>query len=224
MSLTRVTQQARGTLPIAALLAGLLVLAGWHMLPIAAQEPGPASRIQAMPSTVPGIPQTGLPLAQVWIHQQPYTVEVTRTPQQARYGLMFRTGLPERHGMLFSFHPARPVHFWMKNTLIPLDMIFIHQNRVVHILHQVPPCLAEPCPSYPSRFAVDTVVELPAGTAQRDQLAIGAEVALQPVAHPPAAAFTPAQEAASSSSPSDAGEAPTVLLPLVPDPARVEPR
>ena len=58
-----------------------------------------------------------------------FDVELAVTPQERSRGLMFRDILPNRSGMLFVFDPPQPVAFWMKNTLIPLDIIFSGQDR-----------------------------------------------------------------------------------------------
>lgn len=100
--------------------------------------------------------------------------EVARTPEQRARGLMFRTELPRDRGMAFPFDPPRAVSFWMKNTRIPLDMIFLREGVVHHIERQVPPCTEDPCPSYgpPPSSRTDLVLELAAGRA--------AELGIQP--------------------------------------------
>jgi uncharacterized membrane protein (UPF0127 family) len=57
-----------------------------------------------------------------------FTVEMARTPAQQEHGLMERRGLAPDAGMLFPFDPPRPASFWMRNTLIPLDMVFIRPD------------------------------------------------------------------------------------------------
>lgn len=59
------------------------------------------------------------------------TVEIVRTPRQIQRGLMFREHLPADHGMLFLMRVERIHSFWMRNTLIPLDMIFIGKDMTV---------------------------------------------------------------------------------------------
>ncbi len=126
--------------------------------------------------------QSALPETEVLLSNRKYRLEVTSTPQQAEVGLMYRTYLPKDHGMLFTFPEVKPVAFWMKNTKIPLDMLFIRAGKVVHITHQAAPCQSEPCPIYPSGFPVDMVIELPGGTAKQDQLQVGTKVQLLSVA------------------------------------------
>lgn len=87
-------------------------------------------------------------------------VEISADEATRQQGLMFRESLAPGHGMLFLF-PQTDIHsFWMKNTLIPLDIIWIDEaRRVVHLEQDVPPCRADPCPSYvpaaPSRYTLE---------------------------------------------------------------------
>jgi uncharacterized membrane protein (UPF0127 family) len=106
-------------------------------------------------------------------------LEVARTPEQQAIGLMFRESLGDARGMLFPFPERRPASFWMKNTLIPLDMIFIRDGEVRAIASDVPPCKSDPCPSYGTDEQVDQVLELRAGRAEELGLEVGDQIVIE---------------------------------------------
>lgn len=92
-----------------------------------------------------------------------FDVEVARTPDEQARGLMFRTALPPFGGMLFPLSPPREASFWMKNTVIPLDMIFIRQDgTIARIAAQTIPYSLE---SESSGEPVAAVLELAGGRA-----------------------------------------------------------
>lgn len=100
----------------------------------------------------------------------PFQVEVATTHEQQERGLMFRTHMAENEGMLFPT-PLRTVKMWMKNTLIPLDMLFIDQSgTILHIVEQTEPESIQII-SYPS--PVSAVLELSGGTAARENITEG---------------------------------------------------
>ncbi|MBK9087703.1 MAG: DUF192 domain-containing protein [Holophagales bacterium] len=106
-----------------------------------------------------------------------FALEVARTPEQVTQGLMFRESLAPSTGMVFLFDAPEPRSFWMKNCHFALDMVFaLKDGTVVDVLEGVPPCAADPCPSYPSRAPADTVVELTAGEAKRHGVVPGARL------------------------------------------------
>ena len=95
-------------------------------------------------------------------------VEVASDPDTRARGLMFRTSVPEGRGMLFLFTESGVHSFWMKNTLVPLDIIWIDERGlVVDVQAHVPPCEADPCPSYEPAGDSRYVLELGAGQAER---------------------------------------------------------
>lgn len=94
-------------------------------------------------------------------------VAIARTPEQREKGLMSRKSLGEMEGMLFIFPDAAPRSFWMKNTLIPLDIIYISQDtRIVKIV-TAEPCQEDPCPMYDSLKPAMYVLEVNAGFAEK---------------------------------------------------------
>lgn len=106
-----------------------------------------------------------------------FALEVARTPEEVAQGLMFRESLAPSAGMVFLFDVPEPRSFWMKNCHFALDMVFaLKDGTIVDVLESVPPCAADPCPSYPSRAPADTVVELAAGEAKRHGVVPGARI------------------------------------------------
>ena len=103
-----------------------------------------------------------------------FNVEVVDTPQGRAQGLMFRQELAKDAGMLFDFKETRPVSFWMQNTFIPLDMIFISAEGVVENFH-VNARPLDPT-SIPSGVPVQFVLEIPGGRSNEIGLAVGDQV------------------------------------------------
>lgn len=103
-----------------------------------------------------------------------FSVEVMRTDAQRERGLMFRRYMPPDRGMLFDFKVEQPVMMWMKNTYLPLDMVFINRNGMVtSIAANAEPLSERIIPSGGPAYAV---VELNAGTAARIALKSGDQV------------------------------------------------
>ncbi len=104
-----------------------------------------------------------------------FSVEVVATEDERQKGLMFRKQLPEGKGMLFDFKVEAPVSFWMKNTYVPLDMIFIRSDgRIASIAENTEP-LSERL--IPSNGPVRGVLEVVAGTARKLGIRPGDRVA-----------------------------------------------
>jgi len=103
-----------------------------------------------------------------------FFVEVADTPEKRAQGLMFRQELADDGGMLFIFPEQGIYSFWMKNTLIPLDIIWIDkEQKVVFIKQDALPCKTDICPSNNPEKEAKYVLELKAGIVE----AIGLEAA-----------------------------------------------
>jgi uncharacterized protein len=147
----------------------------------------------ALPPTPSIVPSSSAPLqpssqnlpitAKIVIRNTTISLEVANTSQEQMIGLMARRQMPINRGMLFNFVPARPAQFWMKNTLIPLDMLFLHQGIIKNIQAKVPPCTADPCSSYGPQpdVIIDQVIELNAGRAANLGLKVGDKLVVQKV-------------------------------------------
>lgn len=130
---------------------------------------------------------SGLDLIPLTIHSDGtahrFTVEVARTPAEQSRGLMFRQSLGPDEGMLFPFEPPRPAGFWMKNTLIPLDMVFIRSDgSIARIAANTVPHSLE---SVESGEPVAAVLELRGGRAAELGIEEGDRVEWHPGDAPP---------------------------------------
>ncbi|MGA8935955.1 MAG: DUF192 domain-containing protein [Pseudolabrys sp.] len=104
-----------------------------------------------------------------------FAVEVVDNDADRAKGLMYRKELPEGRGMLFDFHREQEVSFWMQNTYIPLDMVFIRgDGRILRIAENTEPLSTR---LIPSGGPVRAVLEVVAGTAQKLGIAPGDRVA-----------------------------------------------
>ena len=106
--------------------------------------------------------------------QARFTVELADTPETRATGLMHRASMPRSVGMLFIYEAPTTASFWMQNTLIPLDMIFVNpQGRVTHVHHNAIPHDTTPIPGGDN---VLMVLEINGGLAQRFGIAEGSEL------------------------------------------------
>lgn len=113
-------------------------------------------------------PLSGLPVIPLRIRAHTFRVEVARTEPEQQRGLMFRTEMGANEGMIFLRQPPDHAAFWMRNTVIPLDIIFIGRDRrILNIAHGAP---YDETP-LPSRGVAAAVLELNGGRAA--QLGIG---------------------------------------------------
>ncbi len=94
------------------------------------------------------------------------TAELAVTDAERARGLMFREKLLPDQGMLFVFGEDGLHSFWMKNTLIALDLVWLDAaRRVIHVEADVPPCRVDPCPTYGPKIPARYVLELKSGSA-----------------------------------------------------------
>ena len=99
-----------------------------------------------------------------------FDVELATDPASQQRGLMFRDEMAADHGMLFVFSEMAPRAFWMKNTHIPLDILFFDRDyKLVSASLRTPPCrsVSDDCPVYPSSGPAQYVLELNAGVAEK---------------------------------------------------------
>lgn len=113
---------------------------------------------------------------------QRYAIEIADDDAERARGLMYRDSMADDHGMLFIHEAEEPQAYWMKNTRIPLDILYFDNGRrLVSQQRGVPPCsLGDACPSYPSNVPARYVLELNAGEAARLQLQDGAQLTFGP--------------------------------------------
>lgn len=111
-----------------------------------------------------------------------YAVELADDDAERARGLMFRDALADGTGMLFVHEREEPLAYWMKNTRIPLDILYFDgKRRLVAQQRDVPPCtLGDRCPPYPSGARARYVLELNAGEAARLGLKDGMELRMGP--------------------------------------------
>ena len=122
-------------------------------------------------------PTSPMPGGSVCIKGHCFLVQVAQTNAQREKGLMNRTQLDKDKGMLFIFSKESIYPFWMKNTLIPLDMIWISSDRkIVFIANDVQPCKTLICPQQNPATAAKYVLEVNAGISDQAGFKIGDQV------------------------------------------------
>lgn len=145
-------------------LAALLMLAMLTALPSGVMA-------QAARSVQPGEGLESLTVVTNNGGRHAFQVEVARTDEQRARGLMFRKFMPQDRGMLFDFKSEQPVMMWMRNTYIPLDMVFISRDgRVINVAENTEPLSERTIASAAPAFAV---LEVNAGVASKIGLKAG---------------------------------------------------
>ena len=108
-------------------------------------------------------------------------VEIADTPYKQSIGLMNRERLEDNLGMFFIFNDEQRREFWMKNTLIPLDMIFLDKDfKIVNIVKNAIPCKILNCEVYSSLFPSKYVIEVNSGFVERYNLTLQTKVVYIP--------------------------------------------
>ena len=104
-------------------------------------------------------------------------VEIAKTETEKSRGLMFRENLAESKGMLFVYKQEKILTVWMKNTLIPLDIVFVSaQGAIVSIVKDIQPCLNIPCQIYESKKAAKYILEINAGLVEKKGISVGQQL------------------------------------------------
>jgi uncharacterized membrane protein (UPF0127 family) len=115
----------------------------------------------------------------IYIQDKPFLAEIADTPEKQSNGLMFRQKIKDDYGMLFIFPEEDTRSFWMKNTIIFLDIIFLNRKQqIVDMFVSVPPCRSDPCPSYTGKLPAQYVLEINGGLAKKLKLKIGDKIFL----------------------------------------------
>ena len=110
----------------------------------------------------------------VTIRDITFQTQLATTDSEKVEGLMNVTSMPEGKGMLFVYDHESPKRFWMKDTIIPLDMIFIDDvYRIVEIFENVPPCDTEECSIYYTPKGIKYVLEINGGLSKTYGFKIG---------------------------------------------------
>jgi len=138
--------------------------------------PAPASAAPASPVPAASAPAAVIPLALP--SGRTFQAELMVNDHDRAMGLMFRPSLPADRALLFVFRSLDFHGIWMKNCRFPIDIVWLDEDRkVVHVMPKVPPCTADPCPSYQPMRKAAYVVEMNAGAAKREKVVLGSTLA-----------------------------------------------
>ena len=154
------------------------------LLPLAACSAGTTTEVQAQGAAATSLVDDFRAVLHTSSGDYPFTIEIADTPQEQQRGLMFRQELAPDAGMLFDYGSERKVSFWMQNTYIPLDMVFIAADGTVKYIHENAMPL-DPT-SIASRFPVRFVLEIPGGRSAEIGLKAGDKIEHIRVGAPPA--------------------------------------
>lgn len=121
-----------------------------------------------------------VPTSKLTIGEHTFLVSVAKTSEEQQKGLSERSSLPQDQGMLFVFNEPADQTFWMKGMKIPIDIIFINNDKIVAITKNAPPVKAETdnLPLYSAQQPVDKVLEINAGLSDKYKFKIGDKVSV----------------------------------------------
>ncbi|MCK5058695.1 MAG: DUF192 domain-containing protein [Candidatus Aminicenantes bacterium] len=123
---------------------------------------------------LPSILHAKITMIPLYIGEEKFKVEIADTDEKQIRGLMFRKSIPDDFGMLFPYKDEDIRGFWMKNTLVHLDLIYLNRDKqVVDMFINVPPCESEPCKTYVSKKPAKYVLELRGNRARELNIKIG---------------------------------------------------
>lgn len=133
--------------------------------------------------TTPAVPCHDFNQGKITIGQKQLSLAIANTFEEQARGLGGCTEVPADSGMLFPYNPAQQISFWMKDMVIPIDIIWIHNGKVVGIEHKVPPP-PKGTPDtnlaiYTPREPVDNVLEIKSGGAAEYGIEIGSDIVLK---------------------------------------------
>ncbi len=118
-----------------------------------------------------------MPIKKITVGEQTFLCEVAKNQKERAQGLMFREDLEQNAGMLFDLGKEEQTGFWMKNTLIPLDIIWIGNEKTVLGIQTANPCATDPCEIFQIETPVRWVLEINAGEFEGE---VGDKVEFEP--------------------------------------------
>lgn len=125
-------------------------------------------------------PASGLPTTKMRLGNRTFTLEIANTNQTRLRGLMFRDSMPKYHGMIFVFPDEQMLSFYMKNTKIPLDIIYLDAEGRIVSIHQMQPYVERP--AVPSAKPAQYAIEINQGMAEAVGLKEGDVLEIPPEA------------------------------------------
>lgn len=141
------------------------------------------TRKPAQAPTVSATPCPDFQESHVTVGERVLSIAAAQTHEEKVQGLSDCSALPENSGLLFPYEPAQPVSFWMKNMLMPLDIIWIKDGKVVGLAASVPAPApntpAKDLPQYQSPGPVDSVLEIKSGGAEEYGIKLGSPISSQ---------------------------------------------